>query len=1143
MPVIYNVIIETTGKENHFQVTWQNPGNNTKDTFSWEAKITTEEIQWLWQIPSYQLIIGEKLFRFLDGEAHHFRQALNQANYMGEPLQVNLWTSKQTSDWPFELLAKDKTFLLSQQLHLVRRVSDWGKEIEILPQNRPLKLLFMACSALDVQPGLDFEREEEAIFRITENLAIDMEVEDSGSLEGLRSHLEREQYDVVYLSGHAGIDKNGSPYFIMEDEFGNMRQVFPDELWNECLIKNPPRLLFLSGCRTGETPDSDESTDAVSFAHLLVESYNVPAVLGWGRSVRDEQAIHAGKMLFHELSRGKTILEAVQRVRYELIKNFPSTDKPAWPLLRLFSSGMPLNAIVEKEQKWKPKVRIMDHIYLKNSQVKVLAEGFVGRRRQLQTSLRGLKKNFDKVGVLLLGTGGLGKSCLAGKICERFPDHTLIIVHGRFNAITMESAMTDAFISSQDKKGQQILSQKIEMTDKLPHLCSTSFKQKNYLLVLDDFEQNLEGSDKGQPGLLLPEAADLLKALLHYLPHSGKMTQLIITSRYDFSLSEYGRDLVKERLEKVWLTSFQETEQLKKAQELENILNYEDQSKVPNLLAAGHGNPRLMEWLNILVGQMAAAEVPQLVEAIKDKQEDFIHDHVIRELLQMGGDDLTCFLHWFSIYRRPVLVEGAAQVAQKANLSDWEELLRIGMGLSLVEYDQARQSYQATPLLREELLNGLEDIAVYHEAAFDYYKKVCETRNSIDPVLNEEWIYHALGCGKEDEASDKGSILVNYLSNSLAYQESRRIGEWILLRKKRECSTANDAFLLNALGCTMNDLGDHNRAIKYYHQALAIINGVYGVDSPFEACVLNNLGEACRYLGEPKKTIDYYQQALSINNMVYGDGHYKVANTLNNLGALWDDLGDYHQATKYYMQALNILKNIYGKMHPQVANTLNNMGLTWAVLGEYKKAIDYHEQALAICQSVYGENHPSVAINLASLGSAWYFLGDYHKAISYFELSLTIWRNVYGDKHPNVARDLNNLGNACNSLGEYNKATDYFQKALVILEKVHGEGHPNVAKALNNLGSVFHNLGEFNKAIDYYKQALSIDSSVYGGDHSDLAIDFNNIGLAYFQLGETDQAKGYFEKAFEIFNKTNGPEHPTTKNVIEWLKECISEEK
>ena len=48
--------------------------------------------------------------------------------------------------------------------------------------------------------------------------------------------------------------------------------------------------------------------------------------------------------------------------------------------------------------------------------------------------------------------------------------------------------MTDAFIISQDEKGKQILSEKQEMTKKLANLCATSFKEKNYLLLLDDFE-------------------------------------------------------------------------------------------------------------------------------------------------------------------------------------------------------------------------------------------------------------------------------------------------------------------------------------------------------------------------------------------------------------------------------------------------------------------------------------------------------------------------------------------------------------------------------------------------------------------------------------------------------------------------------
>jgi len=126
----------------------------------------------------------------LDGDARHLQRALDEAAQEGESLQLYLRACQEVADLPFELLAQDSTFLLPNRLHLVRRVSDWGANKTETPKNRPLKLLFMACSAMDVEPELDFEREEETIFQVTEKLAIDMEVEDSGSLAGLRDKLE-----------------------------------------------------------------------------------------------------------------------------------------------------------------------------------------------------------------------------------------------------------------------------------------------------------------------------------------------------------------------------------------------------------------------------------------------------------------------------------------------------------------------------------------------------------------------------------------------------------------------------------------------------------------------------------------------------------------------------------------------------------------------------------------------------------------------------------------------------------------------------------------------------------------------------------------------------------------------------------------
>jgi tetratricopeptide (TPR) repeat protein len=922
MAIIYNITIESAGKdkENLFHITWQKKGTKQKNGFDQKAKdITKEEVERLWQQPKHQFTIGNKLFRFLDGNNGYLQQALEEAIRKGEPLQLNLCPCNQVADWPFELLARGGTFLLPQQVHLVRCVSEYGTEKKMTPQNRPLKLLFMACSALDVEAELDFEKEEEAIFKVTEKLAVDMEVEDTGSLEGLREQLEHQQYNVVHLSGHANIDKEGRPFFIMENETGYQRKVFPYQLWEDALIENPPQLLFLSGCRTGE---SSETFAEASFARWLVEKRNVLAVLGWGRSVSDEEASHAGKMLYHELNRGRTILEAVQRARHELIKEFPKTTNPAWPLLRLFSSGMVLDAIVKKSQQPRLTPRRMVHTFLKNSQVQVLAEGFVGRRRQLQRSIRALKQEYEKVGLLLLGTGGLGKSCLAGKISERFSKHTLIVVHGKFNAYTLEPALKAALIQAEDEKGKQILAAEKEMSEKLAELCAASFKEKNYLILLDDFEQNIEGAEEGQPGNLLDEAKELLNVLLQYLLFSGKMTQMIITSRYSFSPEEQGRDLVKERLEWITLTSFSESELRKKARELENIFYYADQSLVLQLVAAGHGNPRLMEWLDVLVGQMEAAEVPQLLEAISGKQEEYIRKHVIRELLQRGGDDLTRLLRWLSIYRRPVLIDGVRQVGESAGLGKWKELLQEGIGLSLIEYDQARENYQLTPLLREELLAELKDRQACHQAAFAYYKKVCEGRKSIDPIQVEEWIYHALGCGEEEVASEQGGRLVQYLRKRLAFRESRRVGLWVREEKKRELFTANDAFLLGETALTIKILGDLRKAIAYYDQTLTIWKKVCGENHPNVGTTLNNLGEVFRELGEPKKAIAFYERALAIWKKVYGDMHPQVAIGLNNLGFIYLQQGGQKEKAKVYLeQAYKIKLKFFGPEHPSSKKT------------------------------------------------------------------------------------------------------------------------------------------------------------------------------------------------------------------------------
>lgn len=221
------------------------------------------------------------------------------------------------SNLPFELLYHHD-FLVPLRIHLVRRVSDGGIKRMPEPENRPLKLLFMACSPLDVYPQFEFEKEEDTIFEITKDLAVKIDVEDTGSLEGLGEWLATNRYDVVHIIGHADIDEKGEPFFWMEDEEGLSKQVTPSKLW-EKLSLNLPRITFLSGCRTGEAP---EHVAAMFFAHQLVAAH-VSTALGWGLPVSDAGARLAAETLYNDLSRGENILSAVLRTRYELLNRYP----------------------------------------------------------------------------------------------------------------------------------------------------------------------------------------------------------------------------------------------------------------------------------------------------------------------------------------------------------------------------------------------------------------------------------------------------------------------------------------------------------------------------------------------------------------------------------------------------------------------------------------------------------------------------------------------------------------------------------------------------------------------------------------------------------------------------------------------------
>ena len=112
--------------------------------------------------------------------------------------------------------------------------------------------------------------------------------------------------------------------------------------------------------------------------------------------------------------------------------------------------------------------------------------------------------------------------------------------------------------------------------------------------------------------------------------------------------------------------------------------------------------------------------------------------------------------------------------------------------------------------------------------------------------------------------------------------------------------------------------------------------------------LLGTVGVAYADLGEVEKAIGYYEQALVISREI-GDRRGE-GNRLGNLGNAYARLGEVEKAIGYHEQALVISREIGDRRGE--GSVLGNLGIAYARLGEVEKAIGLLEQALRIGQEI-----------------------------------------------------------------------------------------------------------------------------------------------------------------------------------------------
>jgi CHAT domain-containing protein len=202
------------------------------------------------------------------------------------------------------------------------------------------------------------------------------------------------------------------------------------------------------------------------------------------------------------------------------------------------------------------------------------------------------------------------------------------------------------------------------------------------------------------------------------------------------------------------------------------------------------------------------------------------------------------------------------------------------------------------------------------------------------------------------EALSLNSLGVVYGQTGDAEQAAATFERTLLLTRAEGLGGRNEVQYLNNLGIAYKDLGQYDKSLGFYQQALARAQALR--DQDFEAAVLNNMGNVERLKKESAKALELHTRALTGSRAT--GAKPTEARSLSAIGATYFELGDYAKALEYHREALAIRRQLVDRAGE--AASLDGVGLALHRLGDHVAALEALQDALAIRKAIreqYGQ--------------------------------------------------------------------------------------------------------------------------------------------------------------------------------------------
>lgn len=630
---------------------------------------------------------------------------------------------------------------------------------------------------------------------------------------------------------------------------------------------------------------------------------------------------------------------------------------------------------------------------------------FIGRENELRELERFLSERQRRL-VSIVGPGGSGKTRLAMELAVRMASRytrgaTFVPLAPLSRAAAIPAAIATAIglrLSDNGKEQEQLLSY---------------LANKEVLLVLDNFEHLLEGSQTQQPG-----AQALLRDILVCAP----LVQVIVTSREVLRLSDEqlfpidGLPFPEDNREED-LTKYDAVKLfVDRARRIQPFFSPQDQQAgLRSLCRLLAGIPLAVEiaatWIHMLDCAGIAAEIQRRLDFLTIRLHDVPERHRSMQIVfdhswSLLSEKEQRVLRQLSVFRAPYRLEAAVQVT-KATATE----LSILVDKSLL-YRRADGRYYLHELLRqyaaEKLQQSIEEVETTQTRFVTYYVNFLEQRRVVmqgpeqQKVLAEiaaeldnirvawEWML-APGRGKELQSAFSTYVYFHFYQSRFEEAATAAAHAASVIRGIPELSTRDLALAqaLNQLGFCQIRLGQFDEARTGLEASIAIHNRLdhppplgIGSDSLLPLAIVELIQ------GTPARALELAEQARtaatrrddSLNLML---SHY-VLSSAHAASGLYE--AAYTEAQRACMVGRRVANDWF------LGYALLQLGRTARATGCYAEARQHYEASAAIRRRLnYKEG---VAEALSLMGDAALVDVDYDAALPLFQEALALYQET-----------------------------------------------------------------------------------------------------------------------------------------------------